>query len=125
MCASGEYLVAGLAGPLSLPGHGLLQVLAWPVVSGRVVEVDVPGYVGCVDGAQRGRILELGIGCDPAGLADGGLVEQPDGQAGVAGAVAGFGLGEDVGGLACAFGGEGEPGLAGQVAKMAASCMAV
>ena len=79
MCASGEYPVAGLPGLLSLPGHGLLQVLAWPVVSGWVVETDVPGYVRRLDGAQRGRILELGIGCDPAGLADGGLVEQPDG----------------------------------------------
>ena len=68
--------------------------------------MDVPGYVGRVDGAQRGRILELGSGCDPAGPADGGLVEQPDGQAGVAGAVAGFGLGEHGGGLACGFGGE-------------------
>lgn len=45
---------------LPLPGHGLLQVLVWPVVSGRIVEMDVPGYVGRFDGAQRGQIRELG-----------------------------------------------------------------
>ena len=100
LCApAGSTEWAGLAGPFSPPGHGLLQVLAWPVVSGRVVEMDVPGYVGRVNGAQRGRIPELGSGCDPAGLADGGLVEQP-----------GVRL---------------NPASPARVAKMAASCLAV
>ena len=96
------------------PRIGLLQVLAGPVVSGWVVRMDVPGYVRRVDGGQRGRIRGLGNGCNAAGLAGSGLVEQPDGQAGVAGGVAGFGLGEDGGGLAGGVGGEGEPGLTGQ-----------
>jgi hypothetical protein len=76
--------------------------------------MDVLGYVRRVDGAQRGRIRDLGSGCDPAGLADGDLVQQPDGQAGVAGAFARFGLGEHGCGIPRGVGGQGEPGLAGQ-----------
>src|ERR1019366_2821368 len=87
----------------------LLQVLAGPVVSEWGVGMDVPRHVRRLDGTQRGRMAGLGSSCDPAALAGGGLVEQPDGQPGVAGVVASFGLGEDGGGLA---GGLGEIGRA-------------
>src|ERR1035441_1381188 len=96
------------------PGSDLLQVLARPVVSGWVVGMDVLGYVRRIDDAQRGWIAGLRSGCEPVGLAGGGLVEQSDGQAGVAGAVVGFGLVEDGGCLAGGGGGKCEPGLTGQ-----------
>jgi hypothetical protein len=48
------------------------------------------------------------------GLAGGGLGEQLDGEAGVAGGVAVLGIGEDGDGFAGGVGGEGESGFGGQ-----------
>jgi len=76
--------------------------------------LDVPGNVRRADRAQRGRIWGMGGHGYPAGLAGGDLVQQPDGQPGVAGAVAAVGLGEHPRGLAGGRGGEREPGLTGQ-----------
>jgi hypothetical protein len=65
-------------------------------------------HVGGVDGASvAGSGDRLVSGFDTAGLASGGVVQQPDGQAGVAGAVVSFGLGEYGGGLAGCIGGQG------------------
>lgn len=83
------------------------------------------GYVRRVDRAQRGRIRRLGGGCDPAGLAGGGLVQQPGSEPGVAGAVVAFGMGEDGGGLARGVGVRVNPASPARVAKIAASCPAV
>ena len=62
---------------------------------------------------------------DPAGGAGGGLVQQPGSEPGVTGAVVASGVGEHGGGLGRGVGGQREPGLAGQVAKIAASWAAV
>jgi len=72
-----------------------------------------PGDVRGADRAQRGRIRRLGGGCDPAGGAGGGLVQQPDSEPGVTGTVVAFRPGEHGGGLARGIGGQREPGLAG------------
>jgi hypothetical protein len=88
--------------------------------------MDVPGDVRRADRAQRGRIWRLGGGCgDPAGLADGGLVQQPDSEPGVAGAVVAFGLGEHGSGLGRGVGVRVNPASPARVAKIAASCPAV
>ena len=92
--------------------EGLLQVLARPlVIRGRVAGVQVPGDVGIGDGAERGWVVGRGCGGDPVGLGGGDLGEQPDGEPGVAGGVAGWGVGQNGSGLALGGGGEGEPGL--------------
>ena len=64
--------------------------------------------------AQGGWVEGLGAGGHAAGLVDGGLGEQLDGEAGVASGVAVFGVGEDGGGFAGGVGGEGEAGFGGQ-----------
>ena len=56
----------------------------------------------------------MGYGDDAAALAGGCLVQQPDGQAGVAGGVAFLSLSEDGGGFALGVGAQAEPGFAGQ-----------
>jgi len=88
----------------------LLQVLARPlIVGGWVIRVQVSWDVLRADRAEHGRALGLGCCGDPVGLAGGRLGEQPDGEPGVAGGVACFGVSEDGGGLGRGVGGEGEP----------------
>jgi hypothetical protein len=57
--------------------------------------------------AQGGWVEGPGGGGHAAGLVDGGLGEQLDGEAGVASGVAVVGVGEDGGGFASGVGGEG------------------
>ena len=72
------------------------------------------GYVIRTHDAQGGRVEGPGAGGHAAGLVDGGLGEQLDGEAGVASGMAVFGVGEDGGGFAGRIGGEGEPSFGGQ-----------
>jgi hypothetical protein len=81
----------------------------------------VPGDVGRADRGQDGWVRGLGPGGDPLDLAGGGLGEQLDGEAGVAGGVAVFGGGQNGGGFAGGVGREGEPGFGGQSCRMAVS----
>ena len=55
---------------------------------------------GDVVRAEGGRVAGLGTGGDAVRLAGGGLGEQPDGEAGVAGDVVVPGIGQDSGGFA-------------------------
>ena len=72
------------------------------------------GDVGRADGGEGGRVAGLGTGGDAVSLVGGGLGEQLDGEAGVAGGVAALGIGQDGGGFAGGVGGEGESGFGGQ-----------
>jgi hypothetical protein len=61
------------------------------VTCDRLIEMDVAGYVIQADHAQGGRVGSI-QGRDPASLAGCGLVQQPDGQAGIARLMSAFGL---------------------------------
>ena len=63
--------------------------------------------------ARAAGSMGLRAGGDALGLVGGGLGEQLDGEAGVAGGVAVLGFGEDGGGFAGGVGGEGESGFGG------------
>jgi hypothetical protein len=63
------------------------------IACGWVREWQVFGDVGCADGGQGGRVDGLRAGGDALGLVGGGLGEQLDGKAGVAGGVAVLGFG--------------------------------
>ena len=77
------------------------------------------GDVGHADGGEGGRVAGLRTGGDAVGLAGGGLGEQLDGKAGVAGGVAVLGIGQDGDGFAAASGARVSPASAARVWRMA------
>jgi len=85
-----------------------LKVLARSfITSDRFIEIDLPGQVIRADRGQGGRAGSRQAH-DPASLAGGGLVQQPDGQPGVARWTAAFGLSQHDAGFMRGRRGEGE-----------------